>query len=103
MNNNKNLKIIANLVMHNFEVRHNQVTGVKDTTEKILACLIAKFCSGCKDYEIANYFQINQHYMNMSIEDIQIELLLMDKTMQEAIYKMVDHAREIIQIIEPDY
>jgi hypothetical protein len=41
--------------------------------------------------------------MNMSVEDIQIELLIMEKTMQEAIYKMVDHARKIIQIIEPDY
>ena len=103
MDSTKNLKVIANLVMHNFEVNLNQVTGVKDTTEKILACFIAQYTSECKDYEIANHFQINQHYMNMSIEDLQVKLLVMDDTMQKCIYSMVDHAREIIQIIEPDY
>jgi hypothetical protein len=41
--------------------------------------------------------------MNMSIEDLQVKLLVMDDTMQKGIYSMVDHAREIIQIIEPDY
>ena len=103
MESTKNLKIITNLVMHNFEVKLNQVTGVKDTTEKILACFIAKYTSDCKDYEIANHFQINQHFMNMSVEDLQIRLLVMDNAMQKSIYSMVDHAREIIQIIEPDY
>jgi len=52
MDSTKNLKVIANLVMHNFEVNLNQVTGVKDTTEKILACFIAQYTSECKDYEI---------------------------------------------------
>ena len=99
----KNLSIITNLLTHNLEVNVNELTGVKDTSEKILACAIAQDCSGCKDHEIARYFCINPQYMNKRIEDLQVQFLIGTNSSKESISNLFTHARNIIQIIELNY
>ena len=99
----KKLNIITNLLSHNLEVNVNELTGVKDTSEKILACAIAQDCSGCKDYEIARYFAINPQYMNKRIEDLQVQFLVGTDSSKESISDLFTHARNILQIIELNY
>jgi len=103
MNSNKNLSIITNLLTHNLEVNVNELTGVKDTSEKMLACAIAQDCSGCKDHEIARYFSINPQYMNKRIEDLQVQFLVGTDSSKESISNLFTHAKEIIKIIELNY
>jgi hypothetical protein len=99
----KKLNIITNLLSHNLEVNVNELTGVKDTSEKILACAIAQDCSGCKDHEIARYFAINPQYMNKRIEDLQVQFLVGTDSSKESISDLFTHARNILQIIELNY
>jgi len=103
MSSNKNLSIITNLLTHNLDVKLNQLTGVKDTSEKILACAIAQDCSGCKDHEIARYFSIDCQYMNKRIEDLQVQFLVGTNSSKESISNLFTHAKEIIKIIELNY
>jgi hypothetical protein len=99
----KKLNIITNLLSHNLQVNVNELTGVKDTSEKILACAIAQDCSGCKDHEIARYFAINPQYMNKRIEDLQVQFLVGTDSSKESISDLFTHARNILQIIELNY
>ena len=99
----KKLNIITNLLSHNLEVNVNELTGVKDTSEKILACAIAQDCSGCKDHEIARYFAINPQYMIKRIEDLQVQFLVGTDSSKESISDLFTHARNILQIIELNY
>jgi hypothetical protein len=99
----KNLSIITNLLSHNLDVKLNQLVGIKDTSEKILACAIAQDCSGCKDHEIARYFAINPQYMNKRIEDLQVQFLVGTDSSKESISDLFTHARNILQIIELNY
>jgi len=99
----KKLNIITNLLSHNLEVNVNELTGVKDTSEKVLACAIAQDCSGCKDHEIARYFAINPQYMNKRIEDLQVQFLVGTDSSKESISDLFTHARNILQIIELNY
>jgi hypothetical protein len=99
----KKLNIITNLLSHNLEVNVNELTGVKDTSEKVLACAIAQDCSGCKDHEIARYFAINPHYMNKRIEDLQVQFLVGTDSSKKSISDLFTHARNILQIIELNY
>jgi len=103
MTSNKNLSIITNLLTHNLEVKLNELTGVKDTSEKILACAIAKEFSGCKDHDIAMHFKINPQYMNKRIEDLQVQFLVGTDSSKESISNLFNHAKEIIKIIELNY
>ena len=103
MTSNKNLSIITNILTHNLEVNVNELTGVKDTSEKILACAIAQECSGLFDHDIARYFSINPQYMNKRIEDSQVQFLVGTDSSKESISNLFTHAKEIIKIIELNY
>jgi len=73
---------ITTLLCLSAAVTPYEITGVRDTEFKLWACYLAKKLTDASDRSIAEFFQINQNYMNNRLEDLAIEFLVTEDASQ---------------------
>ncbi len=79
----KELALIVSILSYALAIDKSELTGIRDTYNKLWACYMAKRVTNYSNRQIAAFFNIHPIYMQIQIEHAAVGFLINDPARNE--------------------